>query len=60
MYFMPRRTVDDDLAGVSELMKTMPDAETKLPAKKPAKKTTKKTKTYKPAKKAPKKLKGKK
>jgi putative ABC transport system ATP-binding protein len=60
MYFMPKRTVDDDLAGVSELMKTMPDAETKIPVKKPAKKTTKKPKTYKPIKKPSKKSKGKK
>lgn len=25
MYFMPKKTVDDDLEGVSELMKTLPD-----------------------------------
>lgn len=41
MYFMPKKTVDDDLEGVSELMKTLPDKlvfkksnEKKKPAKK--------------------------
>lgn len=47
MYFMPKRTVDDDLAGVSELMKTMPEKEDKKPAKKPAAKKTTKKRTYK-------------
>ena len=53
MYFMPKRTVDDDLRGVSELMKTMPDnkaTKSKSPAKapsKPRKKSTYKRKTAK-------------
>jgi putative ABC transport system ATP-binding protein len=43
MYFMPRRTVEDDLKGVSTLMNTMPEDKPivlKKPAKKPAKKRT--------------------
>jgi putative ABC transport system ATP-binding protein len=51
MYFMPKKTVDDDLAGVSELMKNMKD--TDQPAK-PKKSTTRKTtkkRTYKTRKK---------
>lgn len=48
MYFMSKKTVDDDLAGVSSLMQTMPDQEP-LPTKKSAaKKSTKRAKTYKP------------
>lgn len=49
MYFMPKRTVEDDLAGVSELMKTMPEKEEPKPAAKKA--APKKTKTYKARKK---------
>lgn len=51
MYFLPRRTVDDDLKGVSSLMKTMPEKEgvtKKAPAKKAA---PKKKRTYKARKK---------
>jgi putative ABC transport system ATP-binding protein len=51
MYFMPRTTEEDDLAGVSALMQAIPD---KLAKKKPAKKPRKKPKTsrakYKAAK----------
>lgn len=50
MYFMPKKTVDDDLAGVSELMKNMKDKDVPAKPKKPAKKTTKK-RTYKTRKK---------
>jgi hypothetical protein len=51
MYFMPKRTVDDDLAGVSELMKNMKDKDVPAkPKKTTAKKTTKK-RTYKTRKK---------
>lgn len=48
MYFLPRRTVDDDLKGVSSLMKTLPDEKTtakKTPAK--AKAKTTKRRAYK-------------
>lgn len=46
MYFMPRKTVDDDLAGVSELMKTITDESTEETVKKkPAKRA--KSKNYK-------------
>jgi putative ABC transport system ATP-binding protein len=46
MYFMPQTTEEDDLAGVSALMKAIPDRLTKKKA--PAKKTTKpRKKTYK-------------
>lgn len=44
MYFMPHKTVDDDLAGVSALMQAMPDQETEA-SKKPTLKP-KKTKSY--------------
>lgn len=45
MYFLPRSTIEDDLEGVSTLMKTMPDKQaTKKPATKPKKKATKRTK----------------
>lgn len=46
MYFAPRKTVDDDLKGVSSLMKTMPDGK---PATKKvqAKKVASKKRTYK-------------
>jgi putative ABC transport system ATP-binding protein len=48
MYFMPKKTVKDDLEGVSALMQAMPDTEPtpKPPAKKKAK-APKKVKTYK-------------
>jgi len=51
MYFLPRSTVEDDLAGVSALMKTIPDQVTKAAkktAKKPKKKPVKRT-NYKAA-----------
>ncbi len=41
MYFMPKTSEEDDLAGVSALMKAIPD---KLTKKKPVRKTTKTTK----------------
>ncbi len=46
MYFMPKKTVNDDLEGVSELMKTLPDEQPKknTPAKKT--KSTKTKRTY--------------
>lgn len=55
MYFMPKKTVDDDLAGVSELMKNMKDSDEpvkpkKSPAKKPVKKRTYKTRKKKDSK----------
>lgn len=50
MYFLPKKTVDDDLKGVSSLMQTLPDEKTT--AKKPAKKSTVKVKKYKTRKKA--------
>lgn len=59
MYFMPRTTEEDDLAGVSALMQAIPDKltgkkkEDKKPKKKPAKRT--KYKASKTAKKGPKK-----
>lgn len=37
-YFVPRRTMEDDAAGVSELMKAIPDDNTKPVAKQTAKK----------------------
>lgn len=49
MYFMPRKTVDDDLKGVSELMKTLPDSQSKRPATRAKKtKVKRRTKSYKP------------
>lgn len=50
MYFMPRKTTEDDLAGVSALMKAIPGRKTSK-AKKPAKKP--KTRSYKPRTKKP-------
>jgi putative ABC transport system ATP-binding protein len=44
MYFMPKKTVDDDLEGVSELMKTLPD---KIVKKVVKKKSTAKKRSYK-------------
>jgi putative ABC transport system ATP-binding protein len=46
MYFMPKRTVDDDLAGVSTLMKSMNDKDEPAKPKKAVKKAPKK-RTYK-------------
>lgn len=46
MYFMPRKTTEDDLAGVSALMKAIPDTEDE-PKKAKAKKSKTKSKTYK-------------
>src|SRR3546814_4878045 len=46
MYFLPRRTVDDDLKGVTSLMQSMPE-ETTAPKKQTAKKTPAKPKKYK-------------
>lgn len=46
MYFMPRKTVDDDLRGVSTLMKTLPDTQVKVAAQPKAKSRTKR-KSYK-------------
>lgn len=55
MYFMPKKTITDDLAGVSELMKTMPDQEPEKPKKPSVKKTApKKKRTYKARAKKPK------
>lgn len=50
MYFMPRRTVDDDLKGVSTLMKNMPDSAEKT-TKKGVQKPGRKKTAYKAAKK---------
>ena len=50
MYFMPKRTVDDDLAGVSTLMQSMQDKEEPAKPKKTTKKAPKK-RTYKTRKK---------
>jgi putative ABC transport system ATP-binding protein len=51
MYFMPKRTVDDDLAGVSELMKNMKDKDVPAKPKKTTAKKTAKKRTYKTRKK---------
>jgi len=55
MYFLPRATIEDDLAGVSTLMKTLPDklssGKQKPAAKAKKKTTTKRTKYKAPAKK---------
>lgn len=45
MYFLPKKSVDDDLKGVTSLMKTMP--EEKAAAKKSAKKKQTKPRKYK-------------
>jgi putative ABC transport system ATP-binding protein len=47
MYFMPRTTKEDDLAGVSALMHAIPDTTPTGPKPK-AKKTKTKTRSYKP------------
>jgi putative ABC transport system ATP-binding protein len=41
MYFLPRRTVDDDLKGVSSLMQTMSEKELATSKKEPVKKSAK-------------------
>jgi hypothetical protein len=47
MYFMPKKTVDDELAGISALMKAIPD---KIPKTQGAKKKSKTHRTkYKSA-----------
>lgn len=46
MYFMPRKTSEDDLAGVSALMHAIPDADAE-PAKQKTKKSKSKTRSYK-------------
>lgn len=53
MYFMPKVTEEDDLAGVSALMQAIPEdkADDKKPAKSKKKRKTNRTK-YKPAKKS--------
>lgn len=51
MYFLPRRTVDDDLKGVSSLMQTMPEEPT-TPKKEPVKKAAAKPRKYKARKKS--------
>lgn len=49
MYFMPKTTEEDDLAGVSALMNAIPAAKEKLAKRAAAKKSKpKKTKAYKP------------
>jgi putative ABC transport system ATP-binding protein len=50
MYFMPRKTEDDDLAGVSALMQAIPDEDEDKPVRAPKKIRTK-AKSYKPHKK---------
>jgi ABC-type sulfate/molybdate transport systems ATPase subunit len=52
MYFMPRTTREDDLAGVSALMQAIPD---KPVQKKDSKKKKTKTKTFRARAKTPKK-----
>lgn len=52
MYFMPRTTVEDDLAGVSVLMQAMPDGAAEAPAKPTKRKPTPRPKSFKAAKKA--------
>jgi putative ABC transport system ATP-binding protein len=49
MYFMPRKTEDDDLAGVSALMQAIPDDDEEKPDRTP--KIRSKTKSYKARKK---------
>lgn len=46
MYFMPKKTVDDDLKGVSALMKTMPEVADETP-KRAVKSTAAKPRKYK-------------
>ena len=47
MYFMPRKTVDDDLRGVSTLMKTLSDTPAKKVTVKSKSRSRTKRKTYK-------------
>lgn len=47
MYFMPKKTVDDDLKGVSALMNTMPEASSDDTTKRPAKSAATKPRKYK-------------
>lgn len=49
MYFLPKRTVDDDLKGVSSLMKTLPEKE--AVSKRTTKSVGTKTRKYKASKK---------
>jgi len=51
MYFMPRKTVDDDLKGVSALMNTMPEQKSEPKAPKTAARKTRKYTTRKRTKK---------
>ncbi len=44
MYFMPKKTVDDDLEGVSQLMKALPEQDTSKKSEDKKKKTSKKRK----------------
>lgn len=60
MYFMPRTTEEDDLAGVSALMQAIPDQFDKLTGKKKETKNKKKSKTTKTKYKADGKKRGKK
>ena len=46
MYFMPKKTVDDDLKGVSELMKTIPEKDKTKTSATPKPKPAKKVKKY--------------
>ena len=45
LYTLPTTSEEDDLAGVSALMKALPDKQQKRPRKKPAKKTSRKRKS---------------
>ena len=47
MCFMPKKTVDDDLKGVSALMKTMPESSSDDVTKRPVKSTATKPRKYK-------------
>lgn len=46
-YFVPRKTMEDDMAGVSTMMKNAPDKAIKSPIKKAPKKPTSKTRKQK-------------
>lgn len=46
MYFMPRKTVDDDLKGVSTLMSTMPEKESAAPKSRSTKTATGRKRSY--------------
>lgn len=51
LYFMPRKTVEDDLAGISELMKALPGKYADTPVKKQKRARTRtRTRTYRPTK----------